>query len=74
MDKSSKKGPWTRKTLTTIQSHPKKRAGFIAELLSFEKDWLKLQIRKLKGLGLTISHEIGYEISPRGKALLKRLE
>ena len=30
--------------------------------------------RKLKALGLTISHSPGYELSPRGRALLARLE
>jgi hypothetical protein len=73
MDNSSKYGPWTKRTLSIIQKHPKKRAVFIAEKLEVEKDWLKPQIRKLKGLGLTISHEIGYEISPRGQALLQKL-
>jgi ribosomal protein S19E (S16A) len=29
-------------------------------------------VRKLKALGLTISHEVGYEISPRGRAFLDR--
>jgi hypothetical protein len=29
-------------------------------------------VRKLKRLGLTISHEVGYEVSARGKAWLGR--
>ena len=31
---------------------------------------MKADIRKLKGMGLTISHEVGYELSPRGAAYL----
>ena len=31
-------------------------------------------VRKLKELGLTISFSPGYELSPRGKALLEALE
>jgi hypothetical protein len=27
---------------------------------------MKADIRKLKALGLTISHDVGYELSPRG--------
>jgi hypothetical protein len=30
----------------------------------------KLDVRKLKNLGLTISLEVGYELSPRGQAFL----
>jgi hypothetical protein len=30
----------------------------------------KLDVRKLKNLGLTTSHRIGYELSPRGAAYL----
>jgi hypothetical protein len=30
----------------------------------------KVRVRKLKGLGLTESLEIGYRLSPRGVALL----
>ena len=74
MDKASKQGPWTSEVLQLINQYPKRRAVELAEVLSVEKDWLKPNIRKLKGLGLTISHIAGYELSPRGKALLKGLE
>jgi hypothetical protein len=33
----------------------------------------KIDVRKLKNLGLTRSLEIGYELSPRGEAYLKSL-
>jgi hypothetical protein len=32
----------------------------------------KIDVRKLKGMGLTRSFEIGYELSPRGRAVLDR--
>ena len=32
----------------------------------------KADVRKLKELGLTISHEVGYSLSRRGRALLRR--
>ena len=35
---------------------------------------MKVDIRKLKSLGLTISHDVGYELSPRGTAYLAWLE
>ena len=34
---------------------------------------MKVDIRKLKSLGLTISHDVGYELAPRGQAYLDSL-
>lgn len=73
LDKYSKEGNWTHSTLVAIQKNPKLKAAGLAQLLSKEKDWLKINIRKLKNLGLTISHDPGYEISPLGRAYLKRV-
>lgn len=70
LDKYSKEGPWTRQVLKTIQAHSHLRAVALAQLTGFEKDWLKINIRKLKNLGLTISHAVGYELSPKGKVVL----
>lgn len=72
LDKYSKVGPWTHDTLLAIQKNPKLKAADLAQLLSREKEWLKLNIRKLKNLGLTISHNPGYEISTFGKAYLQK--
>ena len=33
----------------------------------------KVDVRKLKALGLAISHEIGYELAPLGQEVLDRL-
>ncbi|MDW3650791.1 MAG: ASCH domain-containing protein [Bacteroidia bacterium] len=73
MDARSKSGAWTLKILRAIQENPELRAADLAKLTGREKDWLKPNIRKLKNLGLTISLEIGYRISNRGEAYLKRL-
>ena len=71
LDKFSKVGKWTTKTLQVIQQNPKMKAADLAVKAKKEKEWLKLNIRKLKGLGLTISHEPGYTLSPTGEAYLK---
>ncbi|MEM6794496.1 MAG: ASCH domain-containing protein [Acidobacteriota bacterium] len=73
MDSRSKVGPWTRDVLATIDRHPKTAAAGLAARTGFEKDWLKTHVRKLKNLGLTISHHPGYELSPRGSAMLNHL-
>lgn len=73
LDNYSKQGHWTNKVLLTIKDHPNLHAIGIAKLTGFEKEWLKLNIRKLKNLGLTISHNVGYELSPLGKSFVEKL-
>ncbi|ASK29664.1 hypothetical protein CEY12_05900 [Chryseobacterium sp. T16E-39] len=73
MDQFSKQGAWTKSVLAAIKENPHLHAAGIATLTGSEKDLLKLNIRKLKNLGLTISHQVGYEISPLGNEYLKRL-
>ena len=49
---------------------PGTRAGDLAERLGRELQPFKTDVRKLKALGLTESLEVGYRISPRGRAFL----
>jgi hypothetical protein len=70
MDATSASGPWTRATLALIAEHPHRRAGDLAVMLGRERLDFKKDVRRLKALGLTISHEVGYELSPRGHAYL----
>jgi hypothetical protein len=72
LDTASAHGPWTTETLKVIAKHPAVRAGDLAEAVGRERAPFKLDVRKLKNLGLTISLEVGYRLSPRGKAYLKR--
>jgi len=41
--------------------------------VGLEKEAFKLNVRKLKNLGLTESLGTGYRISPRGRSVLERL-
>ena len=63
--------PWTQATLELIQSRPGVRAGDLCKAIGQDKDAFKLNVRKLKALGLTESLEVGYQLSPRGLALLR---
>ena len=72
MDETSRTGPWTRATLAAIAKHPGKRAPDLAEAFGRETLAFKRDVRKLKELGLTESLEVGYRLSPRGAAFLKR--
>lgn len=72
MDGRSSGGPWTRQIMELIRDQPFIAASKLAPQVGRELLPLKTDIRKLKALGLTISHEVGYELSPRGLALLQR--
>jgi hypothetical protein len=67
MDKDE---PWTRKTLALIEKMPRIAASKLAAKLGRETAPFKADVVKLKKLGLTQSFEVGYEISPRGRAFL----
>ena len=73
LDKYSKQGKWTLEILQLIQDYPEMRAADLAHIIQKEKHWLKTNVRKLKNMGLTISHKIGYSISPLGKQVLEKL-
>jgi hypothetical protein len=67
------KEPWTLATLSLIEEFPEKRAASLAKRMGMDQLPFKVRVRKLKGLGLTESLEIGYRLSPRGGALLNYL-
>lgn len=73
LDRLDRAEPWTMKTLRIIERHPQVAARVLAEKLGRERDPFKVDVRKLKRLGLTQSFEVGYEISPRGRAYLDRI-
>lgn len=66
--------PWTQKALEILETHPAVRAGDICGLLGQEKEAFKLNVRKLKKLGLTESLGTGYRLSPRGEYILAVLQ
>lgn len=61
---------WTRKTLKLIAENPRVAASQLAAKLGRETAPFKADVVKLKKLGLTQSFEVGYELSPRGRAYL----
>lgn len=70
LDRASSFGPWTEATLRLIAANRAVRAGDLAPQLGREVPPFKLDVRKLKNLGLTLSLGTGYAISPRGAAFL----
>ncbi|MFC4859008.1 hypothetical protein [Actinophytocola glycyrrhizae] len=71
LDRASNHGPWTAATLDAIRRRPAVRAGDLAAGLGRETPPFKVDVRKLKNLGLTLSLEVGYRLSPRGEAYLR---
>ena len=74
LDGASPVGPWTLAVLRLIGRNPGVRAGDLASQLGQERAAFKVNVRKLKGSGLTESLETGYRLSPRGRALLDSVE
>ncbi len=66
------KGPWVRKTLQLISRRPKIAASKLAASIGRQTVPFKIDVRKLKKLGLTESYEVGYSLSPRGRAFLAK--
>jgi len=70
MDAASKRGPWTAAVLAQIAERPAVSSVYLSETLDWERADFKLHVRRLKSLGLTISLDVGYRLSPRGAAYL----
>ena len=70
LDRSSSHGSWTAEVLRTIAARPGVRAADLAAGFGRETQAFKVDVRKLKNLGLTSSLEVGYRVSPRGEAYL----
>jgi hypothetical protein len=71
LDRASSHGPWTMATLDVIRRRPHTRAPDLAVEMGRERDPFKIDVRKLKNLGLTRSFDVGYEVSPRGMKYLE---
>jgi len=73
LDRASSHGAWTMAVLDVIRRRPATRAADLAEEeFGRERDPFKIDVRKLKNLGLTHSLDVGYELSPRGEEYLRR--
>jgi hypothetical protein len=62
--------PWTRDYLRMIGENEAVRAPDLAARVGLDVPQFKRRVRQLKGLGLTISLDVGYRLSPRGRAYL----
>ncbi len=65
--------PWTKRYLQLIADQPAVVSRVLAAQVHAEVPPFKRRVRQLKELGLTESLEVGYRLSPRGRAVLERL-
>ena len=73
MDASSSRGPWTGAVLALIADRPGTVSSVLAEAMGWPRQDFKLHVRRLKELGLTLSLDVGYRLSPRGESYLNYL-
>ncbi len=75
LDLRSQDGSWTMTILRLIKQHPGLRATELAAIAHLDTQVLKVKVRKLKSIGLTVSiAQGGYQLSPRGCEMLDRLD
>jgi hypothetical protein len=73
LDAASKFGPWTIATLRLLEESPGVAARYLAPEVGQPRDDFKVNVRKLKVLGLTISLGTGYELSELGQSYIDSL-
>jgi hypothetical protein len=64
--------PWTKRFLELIGGQPGVVSRVLARQAGADVPTFKRRVRRLKELGLTESLEVGYRLSPRGRAVLDR--
>ena len=64
--------PWTARALRLIASYPGVVSSALARRMGQERAAFKIDVRKLKELGLTESLEVGYQLSALGRAFVGR--
>jgi hypothetical protein len=74
LSRLDRNGAWTRQTLQLIERYPGIVSTTLAHHANQERPEFKLNVRKLKELGLTESLEVGYRLSPRGEAVLRNMD
>jgi hypothetical protein len=74
LDRAGESGAWTARTLLLIAAKPGVVSTILARQMKMERPAFKINVRKLKELGLTESLDVGYRLSPLGEAFVSTLE
>ena len=60
--------------LALIADRPGVVSTVLAEAMGWERQDFKLRVRRLKQLGLTLSLDVGYRLSPCGESYLNHTQ
>jgi hypothetical protein len=74
LDRASPVGPWTLPALRLIEENPGVGARNLSVEMDMPRDDFKVNVRKLKALGLTLSLTVGYELTELGQSYLDSME
>lgn len=74
VDRMLGRNRWAVEYLRLIGQMPAVVSTELAERAGIERLAFKQRVRRLKALGLTESLEVGYRLSPRGRAVLARAD
>jgi hypothetical protein len=74
LDQNSRWGVWTEPVLRLIEDNPGVVSTVLAAEIGQPRAEFKTNVRKLKALGLTISLEVGYELSELGQTYVDSLQ
>lgn len=71
LDKKSSRGAWTRRTLEMIAAQPGIVTRVLLQQVNGERFEFKGLVLELRNLGLIYTLDVGFSLSPRGRAYLK---
>lgn len=71
LDRLDASKPWTRRTLQLIQEQPGVVSTVLSRQMGRERYEFKGLVRDLRDTGLIYNLDVGYALSPRGRAYMK---
>jgi len=71
LDASASSGPWTRRALQLIAEQPGIVSAVLSRQVRGERYEFKGLVLELRNLGLIYTLDVGFSVSPRGRAYLK---
>jgi len=71
LDTSSSNGPWTRRALELIGEQPGIVSSVLSRQVKGERYEFKGLVLELRNLGLIYTLDVGFSLSPRGRAYQK---
>ena len=71
LDKAASRGAWTRRALQFIAEQPGIVSSVLSRQVNGERFEFKGLVLELRNLGLIYTLDVGFSLSPRGRAYMK---